>query len=207
MYDELWAYFLASLVSIIIIINPISTVGIFLSLTKNERKEERHKIAFLSSLAAFCILFFFALTGFWIFQAYSITIESFRIAGGIALLAIGLNMLFPKDEEHPRVHSDQIYIVPLAIPMASGPGAITTIVVLAGNAIELWHQFLLWVALFFGCAVNYVVLRFSENIDQVLGKEGIGAMIRIMGLLIASLGVQFIITGLRAAFPILLGIN
>ncbi|PIT84564.1 hypothetical protein COU37_02695 [Candidatus Micrarchaeota archaeon CG10_big_fil_rev_8_21_14_0_10_45_29] len=207
MYDELWGYFLASLISIVIIINPFSTVGVFLSLTKGERRQERHRIAFLSSLVAFCILFFFALTGFWIFQVYSITIDSFRIAGGIALLALGLNMLFPKDEEHPHAHHDQVYIVPLAIPMASGPGAITATIVLAGNAFDLWHQFMLWIALFLGCAFNYVVLRFSENIDRLLGKEGIGAMIRIMGLLIASLGVEFVITGLRAAFPILLGIN
>ncbi|MFH1306995.1 MAG: MarC family protein [Candidatus Micrarchaeota archaeon] len=199
-------YFLTSLIAILVILNPLSTIGVFLSLTKGMKKIEKYKVAFRSSLAAFCILFFFALTGFWIFQIYSITIDAFRIAGGIALMALGINMLFSnRGKEHEKGDFEQIYLVPLAIPLASGPGTITATIVLAGNVLDLVHQFLLWGVLFVACAINYVALRFSENIDRLLGRDGIAAMVKIMGLLVLSVGVQFIITGLKGEFPMFLG--
>jgi len=202
-----WEFFLLVFVPIIVIINPLSTVGIFLSMTKGLTREERHKIAFRTSLVAFAILFFFALTGFWLFQIYSITIDAFRIAGGIALLTIGFHMLFPPRHE-PKGSADfnsQIFIVPLAIPMTSGPGAITTTVILSGNIPDLMHQFIFWGALFLACSVNYVVLRFSENVDRLVGKEGLSALIKVMGLIVCSIAVQFIVTGLKGVFPILAG--
>lgn len=197
-------YFIASLIALLVILNPLSTIGLFLSLTKGLKVSEQNRIAFRTSLVAFCVLFFFALTGFWLFKIYSITIDSFRIAGGIALFALGFRMLFPPtSEKKPDARHDLIYIVPLAIPMTSGPGAITVAVVLSGNVAGLMQQFALWLAIFTACAINYLVLRFSESIDKVLGKEGLTALIRIMGLLVCSIGVQFIINGLKAVFPIL----
>ncbi len=199
-------YFLTSLVAILVIINPLSTIGIFLSLTKGQKAAEQNRVAFLTSLVAFIILFFFALTGLWLFKIYSITIDSFRIAGGIALLIIGLRMLFPPPEQKSRdVRKDLIYIVPLAIPMTSGPGAISTVVLLAGQVAGLWQEFLLWAAVFAACSINYLVLRFSEKIDRILGQEGLTALIRIMGLIVCAIGVQFITTGLAAVFPKLAG--
>lgn len=204
MFDLPVDYFLSSLIAILVIINPLSTIGLFLSLTKGLKVSEQNRIAFRTSLVAFCVLFFFALTGFWLFKIYSITIDSFRVAGGIALFAIGFRMLFPPaSEKKPDARHDLIYIVPLAIPMSSGPGAITVAVVLSGNVASLMQQFALWLAIFAACAVNYLVLRFSESIDKLLGKEGLTAMIKIMGLLVCSIGVQFIVNGLKAVFPVL----
>jgi len=202
-----WEYYITMLIPILVIMNPISTIGIFLSLTKNIHYEERHKIAFRTSLVAFCVLFFFALTGFGVFQIYSITIDSFRIAGGIALMAIGLNMLFPPKVQNKKTPDaiSQIYIVPLAIPMTSGPGAITTTVILSGNIPDLWHQFIFWGAIFTACLINYLVLRFSEVIDRYLGREGLSAVLKIMGLLVCSIAVEFIVVGLKTVFPILAG--
>ncbi len=204
MSDPLFDYFLTSLIALLVILNPFSTIGLFLSLTKGNKRAEQNRIAFRTSLIAFCILFFFALTGFWLFKIYSITIDSFRIAGGIALFAIGFNMLFPPANERKADHKkDLIYIVPLAIPMTSGPGAITVAVVLSGQVMGLMQQFTLWLAIFAACAINYLVLRFSEPIDKILGKEGLIAMIKIMGLLVCAIGVQFIVNGLSAVFPVL----
>jgi multiple antibiotic resistance protein len=198
--------FLTSLIAILVIINPLSTIGIFLSLTKGMKAREQNSVAFRTSLMAFCVLFFFALSGLWLFKIYSITIDSFRIAGGIALLIIGLRMLFPPPEQKSRdVRKDLIYIVPLAIPMTSGPGAISTVVVLAGQVSGLWQEFSLWAAVFAACAINYVVLRFSEKIDRLLGQEGLTALIRIMGLIVCSIGIQFITSGLAEVFPKLVG--
>ncbi|MEM4348793.1 MAG: MarC family protein [Candidatus Anstonellaceae archaeon] len=195
-------FFITSFISMLAIINPISTIGVFLSLMRNIHPQERNKIAFKASLTAFSILFFFSITGYLIFQIYSITIEAFRIAGGLILLVIGMRMIFPpQHQQHPT--TIQSYIVPLAVPLTSGPGAITTAVVLASQATTFLHEIALWVAIFLACAVNFLVLRFSSTIDQKLGKEGISALIKIMGLLVCSIAVQFIINGIKGAFPIL----
>ena len=197
-------FFIAAFISIIAIINPLSTVGVLLSLTKGSSVEERNQVAFRSSLLAVGVLIFFALTGFLVFQLYSITIDAFRIAGGIVLFLIGIRMLFPAAGSGTHTPTgDQVYIVPLAIPMTSGPGAITTAVVLASQAADAVQEIALWAAILAACAVNYIVLRFAAKINSTLGKEGVSALIKIMGLLVCSVGVQFIINGMKAAFPLL----
>jgi multiple antibiotic resistance protein len=196
-------FFFTSFISIMVIINPLSTIGLFLSLTKNDREEERRKIAFRSSLAAFLVLVFFAFGGFFIFAVYGITLEAFRIAGGVILMIIGLRMLFPPQNSHGdlRVHGD-IYLVPLAIPMTSGPGAITTAIVLSTQVTNPWLEIALWGAIFVSCAINFIVLRYAGSIYRRVGPNSVEALIKIMGLLVCSVAVQFIIIGMKAAFPI-----
>jgi len=205
MESGLFAFWLACFISMLAITNPISTIGLFLSLTKNDKPAQKYKIAFRASLTAFCVLIFFALTGFLIFQIYGITIDAFRIAGGVILFTIGFHMLFPPHNAKHEAEYDQsqIYLVPIAIPMTSGPGAITTAIVLASQAKDMWMEAALWVAIFLACAINYLVLRYSQLIYMKAGKEGIAALIKIMGLLVCAVGVQFILTGLKAVFPIL----
>jgi len=202
--NETLVYFATAFISVLAIMNPLSTIGLFLSLTKNNPPVEKAKIAFKTSLVAFCVLIFFAISGFFVFQIYGITIEAFRIAGGLVLLVIGLRMLYPSAATSAsQYEGGQIYIVPLAIPMSSGPGAITTVVVLASQATNFWLEVALWSAIFLACAINYIVLRFSRHISKLLGSEGVAALIKIMGLLVCAVAVQFVITGLKAAFPIL----
>lgn len=204
--DSLEVFFFTSFISVLAIINPLSTIGLYLSLTKSLGRHERNRIGFQTSLFAFSVLVFFALSGFFVFQVYGITVEAFRIAGGAVLIVIGMRMLFPADSAvSNRAAGRQIYIVPLGIPMTSGPGAITTVIVLASQAKNFWFELALWAAIFLACAVNFVVLRFSSPIEEKLGKDGIAALMKIMGLLVCAVAVQFVITGLRAAFPILAG--
>lgn len=194
---------LTCFISILAIINPFSTIAVFLSLMKGERLEEKHRNAFLTSLVALIVLLTFAITGYFIFQIYSITIEAFRIAGGIVLFILGSRMLFSSSDGKKHSKVEEAYIVPLAIPMTSGPGAITTTVVLASQAVTVWHEFALWTAIFAACTINFIVLRYSDIIDRKVGGHGVDAMTKIIGLLVCALGVQFIIVGLKAAFPIL----
>ncbi|HIH18656.1 TPA: MarC family protein [Candidatus Micrarchaeota archaeon] len=201
---RMFEFALTSFIAIMIIINPLSTIGLFLYLTKNDKEAGRGKIAFMCSLASFIVLVFFALTGFLIFQLYSITLEAFRIAGGVVLLLIGLRMLFPPASEHKEVHAgSSIWLVPLAIPMTSGPGAITTAVVLSTQVNNPWMEISLWAAIFVACAINFVVLRNAGWVDRRIGTTGAEALIKIMGLLVCAVGVQYMITGLKAAFPLL----
>lgn len=203
--DPLPAYFVTAFISVLAIVNPLSTIGLYLSLTQGN-SSGRNKIAFQTSLFAFCVLVFFSLSGFLVFQIYGITVEAFRIAGGAVLMVIGMRMLFPSGAPSDR-HSagKQIFIFPLGVPMTSGPGAITTVVVLASQATNFWYELALWVAIFLACAANFIVLRFSAAIYNRVGKAGVEAMIKIMGLLVCAVAVQFVITGLLAAFPVLAG--
>ncbi|MFA6328535.1 MAG: MarC family protein [Candidatus Micrarchaeia archaeon] len=202
--DATFEFFMTSLISMVVIINPFSTIGTLIALTRGAKPSERDRAAFMSSLVAFCVLVFFALSGFLVFQIYSITLEAFRIAGGLVLLIIGLRMFTPGERKKERTRFDgHSYVVPLAIPMTSGPGAITTAVVLASQASSAWQAIALWVAIFAACAINYLVLRFSERIQKAVGQDGTEAMTKIMGLLVCAVGVQFIITGLKVAFPLL----
>lgn len=203
--DPLSAFFVTCFISILAIINPLSTIGLYLSLTQGN-SAGRNKVAFQTSLFAFCVLVFFSLSGFFIFQIYGITVEAFRIAGGAVLMVIGMRMLFPSGAPSERhAASKQIYVFPLGIPMTSGPGAITTVVVLASQATNFWYELALWAAIFLACAVNFIVLRFSAAIYGKAGKAGIEALVKVMGLLVCAVAVQFVITGLLAAFPVLAG--
>ena len=202
--DPEMTFFITSFISMMVIINPFSTIATLISLTKGAGKGERERAAFMSSVVAFCVLVFFALSGFLVFQLYSITLEAFRIAGGLILLIIGLKMFTPDDKKASRHKFDRhSFVVPLAIPMTAGPGAITTAVVLASQAQSAWAAIALWAAILIACVINYIVLRFSSNIQRALGEDGTEAMTKIMGLLVCAVGVQFIITGLKVAFPLL----
>ncbi|MFA5929851.1 MAG: MarC family protein [Candidatus Micrarchaeia archaeon] len=198
------AFFFTSFISMMVIINPFSTIATIISLTKGAAKGERERAAFMSSVVAFCVLVFFALSGFLVFQLYSITLEAFRIAGGMVLLIVGLKMFTPDEKRESRHKFNRhTFVVPLAIPMTAGPGAITTAVVLASQAQTAWSAIALWAAIFVACAINYAVLHFSPGIQRALGEDGTEAMTKIMGLLVCAVGVQFIITGLKVAFPLL----
>ncbi len=198
-------FFITAYISILVIMNPLSTVGVLLSLTKNSTTKQRNKIALRSSTFAVIVLAIFALTGFMIFQVYSITMDAFRIAGGIILLVIGMRMLFPADEtEHSGDFGGKdIYIVPLGIPMTSGPGTITTAVVLASQAGTLVNEGMLFAAIVAACLTNYLVLREASAVQKRLGSDGVSALVKIMGLLVCAVGVQFVINGLKVVFPLL----
>jgi len=201
------AFFISSYISILVIMNPLSTVGVLLSLTKNASGKQRDRISLRSSVFSLVVLFIFTLSGFLIFQVYSITIDAFRIAGGMILLVIGMRMLFPAEEtEHSGDFGGKdIYIVPLGIPMTSGPGTITTAVVLASQAAGPLDGAMLLAAIAAACLTNYLVLREASEVQKRLGNDGVSALIKIMGLLVCAVGVQFVINGLKAAFPLLGG--
>lgn len=203
--EDILAFLIGSFVSLIAIMNPLSTIGVLLSLTKGKTQEERNEIIFKSTTVAFLVLLFFSITGFLVFQIYSITIDAFRIAGGIVLFIIGIRMLFPPQKSKTVLHSlgKEIYLVPIAIPLTSGPGAITTVIVLASQANTILLEVALWLAIILACIVNLFVLRWAETINKVLKGEAISALIKIMGLLVCAVGVQFVINGIKAAFPVL----
>jgi multiple antibiotic resistance protein len=155
-------------------------------------------------LTAFVILTAFALAGSYIFKLFDITLPAFEIAGGIILLLIGLEMLQAKrsatQETHPETEAastkDDAGIVPMGIPMLAGPGAITSVMVLVGQAQTRWQMVAILLAIAITAAICFVVLGSATRVATVLGETGIRILVRIMGLLLVALAVQYFVNGM-----------
>jgi multiple antibiotic resistance protein len=211
MTPDLPAFALLCFTSLLAIINPLSATPMYLALTQGYTPERRSQTLRSAMLTAFLVLVVFALLGGTIFQLFGITLDAFRIAGGIIFFGIGTDMLQAKrsrvkateEEEAEAVTKEAVGITPLGIPMITGPGAITTVMVLmtqANTAARVATVFASTVAVL---AIAYLVLGAAPRILHFFGQTGLNVMTRIMGLLVTVIGVQFIIDGAR---PILTGI-
>lgn len=212
---DLLSFALLSFSSIIIVVNPLAATLIFVSLTGTLDKVARLKIAGEANRFALIILLLFAVAGGWILQLFGITIEAFRIAGGLLLFGIGMDMVYAKTsrtkmtatEKYERQDADDIAIMPLAIPMIAGPGAITSVIVLMNEAIVMGAAAIAIVILAAVTAIGltYAMMQRSDDIVRRIGQREYRAVNRLMGMLLIAIAVQFIIIGLKTAFPILSG--
>ena len=202
---------LVTLTSVLFIVDPIAVIPTYLVITQGETSEQRAVTARRACISAAVILVAFALFGTLIFQIFGITIEAFRIAGGLILWVVAMDMLHGKRSTQEggseiaegRVKED-VALTPLAMPMLAGPGAISTIMVLAGQARTMPEKIVVHAAILVTMVVSLVVLRVGERLVQLMGQTGIRVMTRIMGLLLAAIAVQFVITGVRDALKGLL---
>lgn len=191
---------------IFFIVDPLGNIPIFLTLTEGAGFEERKKIAWRASIASFFILLLFAFVGEWILRLFRVTISAFQIAGGILIFIIALSMLqarrsrakFTPEEEHERLAGEDIAIFPLAIPMLSGPAAITTVMVLINLSTSFTQRALVILAILATSFFCYWTFRQSARLMNLLGQTGINVLTRLMGLMLAVISVQFVIDGLKA---------
>ncbi|MCG6940605.1 MAG: MarC family protein [Thiohalocapsa sp.] len=193
------------------IMNPIANTPVFLGLTAGDDAATRRRVAFQAVLAAFVIVLVFCLLGSVIFKMFGITLPAFRITGGVLVALIGFQMLH---SNHSAVHhpsdADQadsrqaalsVALTPLALPILAGPGTIATAMNFAstGGTPEL----LLTVGAFaLLCLITYIFFVFGEGLTRFLGKSGLAVITRIMGLILAVIGVQMLVDGIRGAFPV-----
>jgi len=197
-----------SLSSIFFIVDPLGTAPVFLAITEGKSAAERKRTAFRASLVTFMILLVFAFVGEWILKLLRVTISSFQIAGGILIFTIALSMLQARrsrakstpQEEHEKQEGDDVAIFPLAIPMLSGPAAITTVMVLINLSTSPLHRVLVILAIALTSLFCYLILRASGRLLNLLGQTGINVLTRLMGLLLAVISVQLVIDGIKAAF-------
>jgi multiple antibiotic resistance protein len=197
---------LVTLTSVLFIVDPIAVIPTYLVITQGETTAQRAVTARRACVAAALILVAFALGGALIFQLFGITLEAFRIAGGLILWVVAMDMLHGQrrtQESQPEISEgrakDDVAITPLAMPMLAGPGAISTTMVLAGQASTVPEKVLLLGAIVITMAISLIVLRVGERVVVRMGQTGIRVMTRIMGLLLAAIAVQFVITGSRDA--------
>ncbi len=194
-----------ALSSIFFLVDPFAALPTFLAVTAGDDKRRRRAIARKASITAFTLLTAFAFAGQYIFRAFGITLPAFEIAGGIILLLIGLDMLnarrSPTQETGPEAAAaaskEDAGIVPLGIPMLAGPGSITSVMVLVGQARGHWSLMAAIVgSIFITAVVCYLVLGNSDRVATMLGETGIRILVRIMGLLLVALAVQYFVNGM-----------
>jgi multiple antibiotic resistance protein len=204
MDNELLTFGLLVFTSYITLINPLSVMPVFMTMTADLSQRQRNRTALKANLVAFLALIIFAFSGQLIFNFFGISINSLRIVGGIIFFLMGQDMLqarltsakFDKEEEENAYASD-ISITPLAIPMICGPGAITNAIVLMEDAKTPEMIGILLGVIGVVCLISYIVLVASSQITKLLGETGNKVMLRIMGLIIMVIAVEFFLTGLR----------
>jgi multiple antibiotic resistance protein len=215
MTGEVLSFALLSISSILIIVNPLGATLIYVSLTTNMDRSARDAVARDACRFAFLILLIVALIGTWILQLFGITLEAFRIAGGILLFGIGMEMVYAKTsrtkltvtEKYESRDTEDISIMPLAIPMIAGPGAITTTIVLMNEATTMTPIAIgiVLVSIAISIVLTYYMMRNSDYILTRIGQREYRAVNRLMGMLLIAIAVQFVINGIRLAFPLLSG--
>ncbi len=197
---------LANLVlAIFVIVDPFAVVPVFLTITEHAPQQLRERTARKAALIAFSILLFFAVFGLVLFDFFGITLPAFQIAGGILLLRLGLAQLSadrtrvrPEETAESRDKED-VSVFPLATPLLAGPGAISTVVLLASNeSPSPLRTGMVVVAIAVALILSYLMLRFASRLYKILGKTGLNLLTRIMGILLTAISIQFIINGLSA---------
>jgi len=166
--------------------------------------EERRRLARKACITCFIVLTSFALMGSLIFRFFGITLPAFQIAGGIILILMGLEMLQGRrsgTHETPReteegIAKEDAGIIPLGIPMLAGPGAISTVMVLMGPSPGWWRTVTIFTAITITSVASFLILSAADRVRRFLGETGIRILMRLMGLLLTAIAVQFIVNGL-----------
>ncbi|MFQ6068314.1 MAG: MarC family protein [Candidatus Bathyarchaeia archaeon] len=194
-------FVILAITSITAVMEPASTIVVYMTLAKDLSERERRQIVRQSMNISFWILVFFALTGQLLFSIFNITIAAFQIAGGILLVSVALRMLNPKKSEYSQAELENIAIVPLAFPLTAGPGTITTVILLTSQAETLLHTFLVFIGITIGILVSYLGMKYCSKISSFVSEEGLHAVNQLMAIIVLSIAVQFVINGISEAIP------
>lgn len=185
------------------IINPFGTMPVFLTMTSNLDSVSRRKTAWRASVVAFFTMLLFAFSGQMVFQFFHISINSFRVVGGILFFIMGFDMLNARltsikiGKEEIKEYVNDISITPLGIPMLCGPGAITNAIVLMEDADSFSFKVILIASMVAICLLTFLVLWSSTKILKVIGQTGNNVMMRLMGLIVMVIAVELFMTGLQ----------
>lgn len=193
--------------SFIALINPLGITPVFLSMTTELSSKMKRKIALKATITAFIILLVFAFAGQLLFNFFGISVNGFRIAGGVIFFMMGYEMLNAKlsrikydpvnDENSTENEDDDIAITPLGIPMLAGPGSITNAIVLMQDAQELEYKMVLPIAIFLVLALTYIALIGGTKLTKYMGDTGNKIMLKLMGLIMMVIAVEFFFAGLK----------
>ncbi|NRF69277.1 NAAT family transporter [Aquincola sp. S2] len=204
---------LKPLIALLAIVNPIGAVPFFLALTQGMTSLQRRRTLRVASFSAFCVIAVSAVAGLHIIHFFGISIASFQVGGGVLLLLSALHMLNAQpaeskkddvDEGHAKADAgDSVAVVPLTIPLLTGPATISTMVIYAEKTKTLLeHAVLVGYGVVIGIA-TFLAFMAAGRIAKVLGSTGINVMTRLMGLILAAMAVELLADGLIKLFPVL----
>ena len=189
--------------SLLAIVNPLGAIPLFVALTAQYPRDQRRATLRRAIITGFGVLFVFALAGTYILEFFGITRQAFQVAGGILFFAVGWDMLQARrsrvktteEEESESTHREDVGIIPLGLPTLAGPGAITTVIALNGQAQSVLDSAFVYVAIVLVLAICWVTLAAAPMLTRRMGQTGMNVMTRLMGLLVMVIGAQFVING------------
>jgi multiple antibiotic resistance protein len=199
----MYEFLITAFVTMFIIIDPIGLLPLFIALTQGMSPGERRVVAVRALVVGFFILTVFALAGDALLSFIGIGMPAFRIAGGLLVFLIAVEMLFERRKERREKQSEEPHqpdpsVFPLATPLVAGPGALAAIILLAGDAGGVANPVMLTIAATTGVLlVNFVFFMFANGLEKLLGSTLINVITRLLGILLAALAVQFVVDGLR----------
>lgn len=205
-----YAKFFAALVAIV---NPIGSIPIFINLTADQSPAERNRSGRIAAFAAGSVLLVTLVSGESFLRFFGISIASFRVGGGILILLMSLSMMHARvsqvkhteEEARESAEKENVAVVPLGIPLLAGPGAISTVILYGQRYSSPAHSLVLGFEIVLVCLCIWLSCRTAPLLAKALGRTGINIVTRIMGLIMAAIGVEFIANGLRQLFPLLAG--
>ena len=193
--------------SLFSIVDPIGVVPVYLALVGSAPRVEQRRTAIRATVTGASVLLVFAATGTAVFHFFGITIPAFKVAGGVLLATVALEMLRARtsptkstpEETSDAQAQDDVAITPIGIPLISGPGAIATVIMWSSRAAGAEEKVALYASIGLVIAITLISLLFATRLVRVLGKTGINVVTRIMGLILAATAAQFVIDGWREA--------
>ena len=196
----MYEIYLQSFVLYFVVIDPFGTTPIFMSLTKHQNAKEKIKSALEGVLTATIILIFFSIVGNFLLSYLNISLGAFKIAGGIILFIISLEMLFDKRQERKEkdieIVSSNIAIFPLAIPLLSGPAAITSVIVIVSQfGDNLTYQLISNISLLCVMLITFILFFIVSKSQQFINKKVINVFSRVIAIVLAGLSIQYFIDG------------
>ena len=205
------------ILAFMVLINPFSALTLFLDLTRGYSMRNRRKVARVACLTIFITISFFTVAGESLLKALGISIGSFQLAGGILVFLISLNMMngegnpvkpdqenFDVDHVQDAPRTMASAVVPIAIPMMIGPGGISTVIIYSSQVSGILQVSAIIIAGLFISLFCYLALMAAGRISRLLGDTGLNIMSRIMGMLLAAVSIEIIVSGLRTLFPALI---
>lgn len=210
--ENFYAFFIIAFSAMFTIVNPLGAVPVFLAMTLDDPPPKRMHMALRASTVSLIVLLACGAVGGFVFKFFGITLPAVKIAGGILMFTIAVDMLHARtsraksteEEAREGVIKQDIAVFPLAIPLLSGPGAIVSVFILSEKAQGAPEQGALYLSIVLTMLLSFLVLREAGRLVRLMGRIGMNVFSRLMGLVLAAIAVQFVIDGVREALPGLL---
>ncbi|HVY06927.1 MAG TPA: MarC family protein [Burkholderiales bacterium] len=204
-----WTDLIKLTVALLAIVDPVASLPVFLSTTSGYTRAERRRVTQIVAVTVFCVLAGAALIGTQVLHFFGISLSSFQIAGGILLLLMAISMLQAKesgirqtpDEALEAEEKDAVAVVPLGIPLLAGPGAISTMIIATHHSERYFDHFTLLIPAALISVAVWATFAAATRISDRLGKTGMNIITRVMGLIIAAIGVEYVYRGIVELFP------